>query len=116
MKNILKELIDQAELLAGKRTSEEIAEYLAENNVVPFPVGVGDKVWFIVARGTFGSLITSGVAVERTADEIVYDGKIKVHSTRTSMDDPCGNLYAYWGEGVFGTEKEAQKALDAIRS
>lgn len=116
MKDILKELIDQAELLAGKRTSEEIAEYLAENNVICPPVGIGDRVWFIVARGTFGTLLTTGIPVERSVDEIIYDGNIKIHSSRTSMDDQNGNLYGYWGITVFRSEDDAQQVLDTMRN
>ena len=75
MKNKLKELIEQAIILAGKKTSESVAEYLAENNVVALPVGVGDKVWFIAAKGRWGTLLTTGVPVKRTVDAVIYDGK-----------------------------------------
>lgn len=38
IKNAIKELLDQATILAGKKTNDEIAEYLAESNVFQEPV------------------------------------------------------------------------------
>ena len=115
MKNTLKELLDQATILAGKKTNEEIAEYLADNNVVALPVKRGDAVYFLAVRSMFGGLLTSGVAVKRTVDSVAFDGKFVINSYRERPNDPVGNLSANWGEAVFSSEEEAEKALEDMR-
>lgn len=117
MKSYIKELIDQATIFCGAKTSEEIANYLETNNVIALPVRVGDKAYFLSCRGTFGSLLTSGCVIERTVDAIEFDGKgFKVISHRPMPDDRDGNLYEYWNEKVFRTKEEAEMALDQIKN
>ena len=114
MKDSIKEILDQATILCNAKTNEDIADYLAENNVIHFPVKVGDTVYFLSSRGAFGSLLTSGCVIKRKVDAVQYDGKIKIISHRPNPNDRDGNLYEYWNEMVFGTEEKAQAALDAI--
>jgi hypothetical protein len=45
MKNKIKELIDQATILSGKKESWEIAKYLVQNNVVQLPCKIGDTLY-----------------------------------------------------------------------
>lgn len=116
MKNEIKELLDQAMILKNVKQTEDIAEYLISNNVVLFPAKKNDKVYFLVAKGMFGSLCSNGIVVERNVDEIAWDGqKIKINSYRENENDPCGNLYAYLGEFVFLNKKEAECALDDLK-
>ena len=113
--NDMKELLDQAIILAKKTEISDIAEYLCASNVVHFPVGIGDTVFFLSVKTQFGSLLTSGTVIERKVDALQYDGKIKIISYRSAPNDPCGNLYAYWGELVFGSEDEAWRQLNKLR-
>mgnify|MGYP003307698447 CR=1 FL=1 len=115
MKTKIKELLDQATILAGAKTNEEIADYLDKSGVVAFPVQVGDFVYFLVAKGMFGSLLTSGTIVERRVDAVLYDGKIKIASFSDNINDPVGNCYEYFGEKVFETAEKAEKALEEMR-
>lgn len=45
MKNKIAELIDEATILAGKTTSEGIAVYLTENNVIKLPCRINDTLY-----------------------------------------------------------------------
>ena len=49
-KNEIKELIDQAIILIGAKTSDEIADYLAKNLVIKMPCKIGDML-YIKNRG-----------------------------------------------------------------
>ena len=49
-KNEIKELIDQATILCGLKSSEEIADYLVENRVIKLPCKIGDML-YIKDRG-----------------------------------------------------------------
>ena len=115
-KKTLHELIDQCRILVGKDNSGDIAEYLDKNNVVGFPVGIGDTVFFISVTTTFGSIMTSGRVFERKVDALQYDGKIKIISYRSANNDPLGNCYSYLGDLVFLTEEEAENRLNEIQS
>lgn len=44
-KNEIKELIDQACILLGAKTSEEIADYLSQNGVIKIPCKIGDTLY-----------------------------------------------------------------------
>lgn len=112
----LSELIDQCRILRREDNTEQIAKYLAENNVVPFPVGIGDTVYYISVATTFGSIMTSGRVFERKVDALQYDGKIKIISNRIANNDPLGNCYSYLGDLVFLTEEEAENRLNGIQS
>lgn len=116
MTSKIKELLDQAIILRNRKETIDIAEYLTANNVVWFPVKKNDKVYFLVAKGQFGSLLCNGVVVERNVDEIAWDGeKIKIISYRENENDSCGNLYAYLGELVFVRKEEAECALEDLK-
>lgn len=115
MRSRIKELIDQAKILAHKESSEEIADYLVNNNVIHLPINVGDTVYFLSSRGMFGSLLTSGCPIERKADAIKYDGKIAIYSDRTTFDDSHGVFCEYWGEMAFKTKEEAERALKEMQ-
>ena len=111
----IKELIDQARILKKEETSSGIAYHLKESGVLAPPCKVGDDVFFLVARGTFGSLITSGVPVKRKVDEIGWDGKnFIIRSYRENINDPCGNLSSEWNILVFATENEAENRIREI--
>ena len=113
----IKELIDQARILKKEETSSGIACHLKESGVLAPPCKVGDDVFFLVARGTFGSLITSGVPVKRKVDEIGWDGKnFIIRSYRENINDPCGNLSSEWNILVFATENEAENRIREIRN
>ncbi len=111
MRSRIKELIDQARILLHKESSEEIADYLVNNNVIHLPINIGDTVYFLSSRGMWGSLLTSGCPIERKADAIKYDGKIAIYSDRMTFDDPHGVFCEYWGEMAFKTEEEAKRTL-----
>ena len=112
----IKELIDQARILMGEETSSGIACHLKESGVLAPPCKVGDYVFFLVARGEFGSLITSGAPIKRKVDEIGWDGKnFIIRSYRDMSNDLCGNLSSEWGNLVFATEEEADKRINEIR-
>lgn len=115
MQNRIKELIDQATILSNKNNSKEISEYLVENNVISFPVGIGDVVYFLSTKTMFGSLLTHGVAVKREVDKIAYDGKVEIISYRENAVDNVGNLYGYWKETVFNNKAEAEEMLKELR-
>ena len=115
-KKTLHELIDQCRILVGKDNSGDIAEYLDKNNVVGFPVGIGDTVYFISVTTTFGSITTSGRVFARKVDALQYDGRIKIVSYRAKNNDPLGNCYAYLGDLVFLTEEDAENRLNEIQS
>ena len=116
MKNKIKELLDQATILAGAKTNEEIAEYLESSGVIAPNIKLGDTVYFLAVRsGAFGSLLTSGFVEERKADAIIYDGKIKIASYDDSFDYKVGSLYEYLGEKVFLTKEGAEKSLEEMR-
>lgn len=113
---MLKEKIAVATILDGAKTNEEIAEKLESYGVLCPPCKVGEDVYFLVARGSFGSLVTSGVAIKRKVDEIGWNGKdFIIRSYRDMPNDPCGNLSSEWGNLVFATEKEAEKRIKEIR-
>lgn len=112
----IKELIDQAMILKKEDTSSGIAYHLKESGVLAPPCKVGEDVYFLVARGSFGSLVASGVAIKRKVDEIGWDGKnFIIRSYRNMPNDPCGNLSSEWGNLVFATEEEADKRINEIR-
>lgn len=112
----IKELIDQARILKKEDTSSGIAYHLKESGVLAPPCKVGEYVYFLVARGSFGSLVTSGVAIKRKVDEIGWNGKdFIIRSYRDMPNDPCGNLSSEWGNLVFATEEEAEKRINQIR-
>jgi len=112
----LKEKIDEAKILAKKTNSEEIAEYLADSSIIPFPLKIGDTAYFISVRTAFGSILTNGVIVERKVDALQYDGRIKIVSHRPNPNDTVGNLYEYYGDLVFNTYENAKKRLDEIKN
>lgn len=113
---MLKEKIAVATILDGAKTNQEIAEKLESYGVLCPPCKVGEDVYFLVARGSFGSLVTSGVAIKRKVDEIGWNGKdFIIRSYRDRPNDPCGNLSSEWGNLVFATEEEADKRIKEIR-
>ena len=113
---MLKEKIAVATILDGAKTNQEIAEKLESYGVLCPPCKVGEDVYFLVARGSFGSLVTSGVAIKRKVDEIGWNGKdFIIRSYRDMSNDPCGNLSSEWGNLVFATEEEADKRIKEIR-
>lgn len=111
----LSELIDQCRILRREDSTEQIAKYLAENNVVPFPVGIGDTVYYISVATDFGSVTTNGRVFERKVDALQYDGRIKIISYRNGENDRLGNCYEYLGDMVFLTEEEAGDRLNEIQ-
>lgn len=111
----LSELIDQCRILRREDSTEQIAKYLAENNVVPFPVGIGDTVYYISVATDFGSVITNGRVFARKVDALQYDGRIKIISYRNTENDRLGNCYEYLGDMVFLTEEEAENRLNEIQ-
>lgn len=114
-KNKIQELIDQCEILLGKKSSTDVAEYLDKNNVVSFPVGIGDTVYYISVATDFGSVLTNGRVFERKVDALQYDGRIKIISYRNAENDRLGNCYEYLGDMVFLTEEEAENRLNEIQ-
>lgn len=98
---------------------DEVAELITakeEDRLIVPPCKVGEDVYFLVARGSFGSLVTSGVAIKRKVDEIGWNGKdFIIRSYRDMPNDPCGNLSSEWGNLVFATEEEADKRINEIR-
>lgn len=114
-KNKIQELIDQCEILLGKKSSTDVAEYLDRNNVVSFPVGIGDTVYYISVATDFGSVLTNGRVFERKVDALQYDGRIKIISYRNEENDRLGNCYEYLGDMVFLTEEEAENRLNEIQ-
>lgn len=115
IKKNLAELIDQARILCHKESTEEIAEYLEKASVIPFPVKIGETVYFLSVKSAFGSLLTSGCVIARQVDEVAYDGKIKIISYRPNKNDTVGNLYEYLGEKVFVTKEQANAALAKLK-
>lgn len=111
----LSELIDQCRILRREDSTEQIAKYLAENNVVPFPVGIGDTVYYISVATDFGSVTTNGRVFERKVDALQYDGRIKIISYRNGENDRLGNCYEYLGDMVFLREEEAENRLNEIQ-
>ena len=112
----IKELLDQATILKGDTDNIEIARYLSKSNVVAFPVGVGDTVYFLSVKTQFGSLLSSGVIVKREVDSVAIDEKgVKIISMREAPNDPCGNLYEYYGERVFDNRDDAESALASMK-
>lgn len=114
-KNKIQELIDQCEILLGKKSSTDVAEYLDKNNVVSFPIGIGDTVYYISVATDFGSVLTNGRVFERKVDALQYDGRIKIISYRNVENDRLGNCYEYLGDMVFLTEEEAENRLNEIQ-
>lgn len=114
-KSKIQELIDQCEILLGKKSSTDVAEYLGKNNVVSFPVGIGDTVYYISVATDFGSVLTNGRVFERKVDALQYDGRIKIISYRNDENDRLGNCYEYLGDMVFLTEEEAENRLNEIQ-
>lgn len=114
-KKTLHELIDQCRILVGKDNSGDVAEYLDKNNVVGFPVGIGDTVYYISVATDFGSVITNGRVFARKVDALQYDGRIKIISYRNTENDRLGNCYEYLGDMVFLTEEEAENRLNEIQ-
>ena len=113
---MLKEYLDMATILAGARTNEEIANNLKEFGVLCPPCKVGDYVFFLVARGRFGSLVTTGACIKRKVDEISWNGEnFIIRSYREKPNDPCGNLSSEWNNLVFGSEESAEKRLAEIK-
>lgn len=114
-KNKIQELIDQCEILLGKKSSTDVAEYLDKNNVVSFPVGIGNTVYYISVATDFGSVKTNGRVFARKVDALQYDGRIKIISYRNTENDRLGNCYEYLGDMVFLTEEEAEARLNEIQ-
>ena len=113
---MLKEKIDAAKILDGAKTNQEIAEKLKSYGVLCPPCKVGEDVYFLVARGSFGSLLVSGVPIKRRVDEIGWNGKdFIIHSYRDMPNDPCGNLSSEWENLVFETEEQANQKLKEIK-
>lgn len=113
---MLKEYLDMATILSSAKTNEEIANKMTELGVLCPPCKVGDEVFFLVARGAFGSLVTTGIYIKRKVDEISWNGKnFVIRSYRDNPNDPCGNLSSEWNDLVFESEESAEKRLSEIK-
>ena len=114
---LIKELLDQSTILLNNTNTEDIAKYLSEANVVALPIGVGDTAYFLSVKTPFDSLLSNGVVVKRIVDSVSVDEKgIIIKARRESYNDPCGNLYEYYGERVYDNIDAAENALAAIKS
>lgn len=107
MKKLIKELLDQATILAHRKTNDEIAEYLELSHTVAFPVGIGDKVYYVV---------NGNKIVEREVDALQYDWRIKIIARRPNPDISAGDIYGElcgdWGDTVFKTKEEAKRVCN----
>lgn len=90
-----------------------------EGEWVKLPCKVGDTVYCLIAKGTLGTLFTTGCAFARKVTRILYDGeRFEINCARPrfvdSMEDDC-NFYGYWNDTVFATKEEAEARLKELR-
>lgn len=85
--------------------------------VIELPCNVGDKVYCIIPQGRFGTLCTTGEAIPRFVDEVIWNGKgFRIHCERIGegRDNDC-NFYGDWCDTVFATKEEAEARIEFFR-
>ena len=108
------------ELRSELRHLAELEDKIENKTLIDSPCKIGDTVWCLIAQGKLGTIYTTGEAIPRKVNKIIFDSHgIEIYSERLNYynngnANDC-NYYGYFGETVFLTKPEAEAKLKQIR-
>ena len=98
----------------------ELEDKIENGTLIEMPCKVGDTVWCLIAQGRLGTIYTTGEAIPRKVNKIMWDGhKIEIYSERLNYynngsGNEC-NYYGYFGETIFLNKPEAEAKLRELK-